>query len=97
MTPPTKFKRCLANVDLYRHSGYGGYGSWTRGARQISISQTMLEQHAVNTWIRLETGAKVGAVSLNKTFGQDRYPATPNTHSSCKGCDYRVVSPMPGT
>ena len=32
----------------------------------------------LNTWIRLESGDVVGAVSLKAMYGDDLYPATPN-------------------
>ncbi|CAK7230991.1 hypothetical protein SBRCBS47491_007778 [Sporothrix bragantina] len=77
-----------------QHSGYGGYGSWTRGARQVRITEESLAASViarrrpdVDTWIRLETGDIVGRVSLNVTYGQDVYPATPNTHTHCPTCD----------
>ncbi|KAJ6634876.1 putative inactive purple acid phosphatase 16, partial [Pseudolycoriella hygida] len=37
-----------------RHTGYGGYGSWTRGARVVSLNLTNLTE--VNSYIRLEDG-----------------------------------------
>lgn len=64
-----------------QHSGYGGYGSWTRGSRQIFVTEESLLNEQIDTWIRLETGDVVGAVTLNSTYGQDIYPATPNTYS----------------
>ncbi|KAK5112498.1 hypothetical protein LTR62_004255 [Meristemomyces frigidus] len=39
-----------------RHSGYGGYGSWTRGSRQILVSEQQLKHNVAETWVRLETG-----------------------------------------
>ncbi|CAK7217266.1 hypothetical protein SCUCBS95973_003089 [Sporothrix curviconia] len=77
-----------------QHTGYGGYGTWTRGARQVLVTESSLAAAAaarrrpvVDTWIRLETGAVVGRVSLNATYGQDAYPATPDTHTHCPTCD----------
>lgn len=69
-----------SGVDLCfgQHTGYGGAGNWTRGARQVSIAPNVDGKLEIETWIRLETGAIVGRVSLNQTFGQDHYPATPN-------------------
>lgn len=61
-----------------QHSGYGGYGRWIRGARQVVVSLEGLAERVVETYIRLESGETVGAVSLNSTYGQDWYPATPN-------------------
>ncbi|KAH0592905.1 hypothetical protein MHUMG1_09358 [Metarhizium humberi] len=63
-----------------QHSGYGGYGDWIRGARQIVVRRDELADLAVETYVRLESGAVVGAVTLNSTFNSDgeRYPPTPN-------------------
>jgi len=36
-----------------RHTGYGGYGTWDRGARVIEINE---DDASVNTWIRFEGG-----------------------------------------
>ncbi|KAJ4289952.1 hypothetical protein N0V88_006750 [Collariella sp. IMI 366227] len=66
------------NLCFGQHSGYGGYGTWIRGARQVVLSLTDLDTLTVNTHIRLESGKVVGAVTLNNTYGQDWYPATPN-------------------
>ncbi|KAK7911177.1 hypothetical protein PG985_013658 [Apiospora marii] len=86
------------NVCFGQHTGYGGYGSWERGSRQILVTQAQLrKEKAVDTWIRLESGNVVGQVSLNSTYGQDKYPETPNTKTSCPTCNYTVVTPMPGT
>lgn len=56
-----------------RHTGYGGYGHWKRGSRQILLSLDSLGS-SVETWIRLEDGTVTGAVTLNATFGADKYP-----------------------
>ena len=85
------------NLCFGQHSGYGGYGTWTRGSRQVLISESMLRDFEIETWIRLELGDVVGRVTLNATYGQDSYPATPDTHTSCPTCNYTVVTPMPGT
>ncbi|POR35844.1 Uncharacterized protein TPAR_03954 [Tolypocladium paradoxum] len=66
------------NLCYGQHSGYGGYGDWIRGAREIVVSQEKLKDFAVDTHIRLESGRVVGAVSLNSTFNKDYYPATPD-------------------
>lgn len=67
-------------VDLCfgRHSGYGGYGSWTRGSRQILLREGSVEKE-VHTWVRLEDGTVSGSVVLNGTYGQDGYPAVQDT------------------
>ncbi|KAH6890641.1 Metallo-dependent phosphatase-like protein [Thelonectria olida] len=67
------------NLCYNQHGGYGGYGDWIRGAREIVVSQSLLKEFAVDTHIRLETGDVVGSVSLNSTYNQDYYPSTPNT------------------
>lgn len=61
------------------------------------MSEEGLREGKVETWIRLETGGVVGSVELNATYGEDRYPATLNTNSSCGSCNYSRVTPMPGT
>ncbi|KAL1967225.1 hypothetical protein VTN77DRAFT_3516 [Rasamsonia byssochlamydoides] len=61
-----------------RHSGYGGYGTWTRGARQILLDERTLGSQT-KTWIRLEDGTISGSVTLNATYGQDYYPAVADT------------------
>lgn len=55
-----------------RHSGYGGYGSWTRGSRQVVLKKG---KEDVETWVRLEDGSVSGRVTLNGTYGQDSYTA----------------------
>ncbi|PYI10931.1 Metallo-dependent phosphatase [Aspergillus sclerotiicarbonarius CBS 121057] len=68
------------NLCFGRHSGYGGYGSWTRGARQILLNENTLDKQ-VWTWVRLEDGSVSGSVSLNATYGEDSYPAVPTTYT----------------
>ncbi|KAI9663783.1 MAG: hypothetical protein M1821_007273 [Bathelium mastoideum] len=63
-----------------RHSGYGGYGTWTRGSRQILLTKESLG-NSVETWIRLEDGSVSGRVSLNGTYGRDEYPAVIDSSS----------------
>lgn len=66
-----------------RHTGYGGYGSWTRGSRQVLVSLASLETtNSAETWTRLEDGNVTGAVTLNSTFGTDEYPAVALTYTS---------------
>jgi hypothetical protein len=64
-----------------QHSGYGGYGTWARGARQVLVTEEMLEGFEAETWIRLERGEVVGWVALNESFGEDWYEATVDMHS----------------
>lgn len=44
-----------------RHSGYGGYGDWPRGARIIEINE---EPFSVRSWIRMEDDLKHSEVAL---------------------------------
>ncbi|KAJ1329779.1 3',5'-cyclic-AMP phosphodiesterase [Microdochium nivale] len=74
------------NLCFGQHTGYGGYGSWERGARQIHATRDGLARLEVDSWIRLESGNVVGSVSLNATYGEDWYPATENTKTKCQGC-----------
>lgn len=68
-----------------KHTGYGGYGTWNRGSRVVSLKfedlggkekeggnmdSTKME---VETWIRMENGRMVQKVSLNETYGTDLY------------------------
>nr|POE63308.1 putative inactive purple acid phosphatase 16 [Quercus suber] len=48
------------NLCFGQHSGYGGYGNWIRGSRQVLITEDLLKEHAIDTWIRLEDGDVVG-------------------------------------
>ena len=60
------------NMCYGRHTGYGGYGEWARGGRQILLDQQSLGDD-VRTWIRMEDGSISGDVHLNATYGQDQY------------------------
>lgn len=64
-----------------RHTGYGGYGKWTRGSRQIFVREGMMGK-GVESWIRLEDGGESGRVVLNGTFGRDWYPKVKKSFSS---------------
>ncbi|TPX13600.1 uncharacterized protein E0L32_006071 [Thyridium curvatum] len=74
------------NICYGQHTGYGGFGDWERGARQVVVSREGMAKGELNTWIRLESGEVVGKVSLNATYGQDIYPASPNRKTYCKEC-----------
>jgi hypothetical protein len=63
-----------------RHTGYGGYGRWTRGSRQVRLDERALAR-GIRTWNRLEDGSVSGAVVLNATYGEDRYPVVNNTET----------------
>lgn len=69
-----------------QRSGFNGYGKWIRGSRQLVISLDDVRKGELDTHIRLETGAVIGAVRLNSTYGvSDYYPATPNAKSGAPG------------
>jgi hypothetical protein len=70
------------NICFNRHSGYGGYTDWTRGARQIVVKEDMLNEKVIDTWIRMENGKISGQVSLNSTFGTDQYPVVGKSKTS---------------
>ncbi|TAQ87196.1 hypothetical protein B7494_g4472 [Chlorociboria aeruginascens] len=56
-----------------KHTGYGGYGTWNRGSRNIRISFNEEEEMVVETWVRMENGDVIQKVSLNSTYGVDVY------------------------
>ncbi|MCJ1371199.1 hypothetical protein MMC20_002414 [Loxospora ochrophaea] len=62
-----------------RHSGYGGYGNWSRGSRQVWLDLDLPGQ--VETWVRLETGEVSGSVVLNGSYGMDVYPPVADTYT----------------
>ncbi|PQE28591.1 calcineurin-like phosphoesterase protein [Rutstroemia sp. NJR-2017a WRK4] len=59
-----------------KHSGYGGYGTWNRGARVLRLWFGMEgeEEMQVDTWVRMEDGDVIQMVGLNTTYGTDIYP-----------------------
>lgn len=61
-----------------RHTGYGGYGHWMRGSRQVLLR----EDGELETWVRLEDGDVSGHVVLNTTFGADVYPEVKKAFTS---------------
>ncbi|KAM3440726.1 hypothetical protein NHJ13734_003116 [Beauveria thailandica] len=61
-----------------QHTGYGGYGNWIRGGRQIVATREGLRNGTLDTHTRLETGEVVGKVTLNSTFNNDVYDTVPN-------------------
>ncbi|KAH7316692.1 Metallo-dependent phosphatase-like protein [Stachybotrys elegans] len=83
------------NLCFGQHSGYGGYGTWVRGAREVVVTREMLKNLEIDTYIRLETGGVVGSVSLNSSYNNDWYPATPNDHTYCPTCNYTIITPKP--
>ncbi|UNI15536.1 hypothetical protein JDV02_002062 [Purpureocillium takamizusanense] len=66
------------NLCFGQHTGYGGYGDWIRGARELVISQDKLKDRVFESHMRLESGEVVGSITLNATYNHDIYPATPN-------------------
>lgn len=65
-----------------RHTGYGGYGTWDRGARIVQLSFQDVDgdrlfadpgEMRVDTWIRMENGQVLTRVTLNETYGTDVY------------------------
>jgi hypothetical protein len=67
------------NVCFGRRSGYGGYDkTYTKGARRIRIYEDDLGKRSIETWIRLEDGNISGSITLNSTYGTDKYPPAPN-------------------
>ncbi|KAM0021879.1 putative metallo-dependent phosphatase [Helianthus debilis subsp. tardiflorus] len=45
-----------------RHTGYGGYGTWARGARILEITD---EPFSLKSWIRMENGMLHSEVVLS--------------------------------
>jgi hypothetical protein len=68
------------NLCFGRHTGYGGYGNWMRGSRQILLDKKHLTTNT-QTWIKLEDGTISGRVTLNATYGHDEYPQVPDKHT----------------
>ena len=61
------------HVCFCKHTGYGGYGRWNRGSRNLRLA-LMGETMLVESWVRMENGGVVQRVSLNATYGTDKYP-----------------------
>lgn len=55
--PYKKLWLCFA-----RHTGYGGYGNWPRGARVLEINQ---QPFSLKSWIRMEDGSTHSEVILS--------------------------------
>lgn len=55
--PYEKMWLCFA-----RHTGYGGYGNWPKGARIIQITENPF---STVSWIRMENGTKHSDVTLS--------------------------------
>ncbi|MCL7042818.1 hypothetical protein MKW94_020610 [Papaver nudicaule] len=54
--PHEKLWLCFA-----RHTGYGGYGNWPRGARMIEITE---KPFSIKSWIKMEDGKKHSEIVL---------------------------------
>ncbi|ETN37804.1 uncharacterized protein HMPREF1541_07427 [Cyphellophora europaea CBS 101466] len=88
LPPPPPLFACFG-----RHTGYGGYGRWERGARQVVLDLKTMEsgegegegvgvgeiEAEIETWVRLERGGVSGHVVLNATYGEDVYPKVRKT------------------
>jgi predicted MPP superfamily phosphohydrolase len=62
-----------------KHTGYGGYGNWNRGARIVELSFSGGDGDdfmSVDTWVRTEDSEVYTRISLNETYGADLYPTT---------------------
>jgi hypothetical protein len=59
-------------VCFCKHTGYGGYGTWQRGARVVKLN--LDGEMKVDTWVRMKGGKVVQRVELNETYGIDVYP-----------------------
>ncbi|KAJ4315873.1 hypothetical protein N0V84_008142 [Fusarium piperis] len=81
------------NLCYGQHTGYGGYGDWIRGGRQIFVTQEGLRDLSIDSHIRLESGDVVGSVSLNSTFNTDIYEATPNQKTFWDSASSSVPTP----
>ncbi|XP_026423347.1 probable inactive purple acid phosphatase 16 [Papaver somniferum] len=55
--PHEKLWLCFA-----RHTGYGGYGNWPRGARMIEITE---KPFSIKSWIKMEDGKKHSEIILS--------------------------------
>ncbi|KAF1987830.1 Metallo-dependent phosphatase [Aulographum hederae CBS 113979] len=68
-----------------KHSGFGGYGNWNRGVRQLLLKFPLdfdktnaTTGFEVESWVRMQWGDDhpqiVTRVGLNATYGIDEYP-----------------------
>lgn len=46
-----------------RHTGYGGYGTWTRGTRLLEVVKEPTLQ--IRTWVKLEDGTVISELLLS--------------------------------
>jgi hypothetical protein len=55
--PRTKTEKLNTLAICYgRHTGYGGYGDWARGARVIQLKFDENSLFTISTWLRMENG-----------------------------------------
>jgi hypothetical protein len=67
------------SVCFGRRTGYGGYDkTFAKGARKIVVYEDGLVDRGIDTWIRLEDGRISAPVTLNATYGTDKYPPAPD-------------------
>jgi Calcineurin-like phosphoesterase len=50
--------RIIPSLCYGRHTGYGGYGDWMRGARVIELKLDNSSLLTISTWLRMENGAR---------------------------------------
>ncbi|KAL6272805.1 hypothetical protein ACE6H2_023497 [Prunus campanulata] len=62
--PYEKLWLCFA-----RHTGYGGYGNWHRGARIVEITQ---QPFSIKSWIRMEDGSVHSEVVLSPFINRNK-------------------------
>ena len=62
------------HICFCKHTGYGGYGRWNRGSRNLRLTFAR-DKMKVESWVRMEDGRVVQRVSLNSTYGIDVYPS----------------------
>ena len=74
-----------------KHSGYGGYGVWKRGVRVVMLAFGKEEEEGgmgVDTWVRMQDGGLVTAVSLNETYGVDEYSTADGEVNSLRASSF---------
>ena len=67
-----------------KHTGYGGYGNWFRGSRQLQLRFGADGRIKVESWVRMQFGDDhpqvVTRIGLNSTYGKDEYPTEAGGH-----------------
>ena len=76
-----------------KHSGFGGYGKWNRGVRQVQLSFDEDGDMSVETWDRMQWGSDhpqvVTKITLNSTYGKDIYVIDDRGYHPLSGGDIR--------